>query len=249
MWSFPKFGKKETNFYHITWRSWVLRNMHFQDAFDHDKGQKSTISRRRLHWIFSSGVFLLLSRFTVQVTKEMATKDGENCPISGRRKKSIESCHVSGCHGFSVPNFRHHMMWSFWPKLRLEVAEGFHIMWGMLAAHFPSAGPESRGFAGWWGAPLSHQFCWGSSVLATRWGGTGTGWRSPAGRVEAFILARTALWHIIFTYEYRSSKWHYRQIKMIFKLIMHFIADTDADENYFGIDFSEQMQTQLFLAV
>ena len=27
---------------------------------------------------------------------------------------------------------------------------------------------------------------------------------------------------------------------------MHVIADTDADENYFGIHFSLQMQTQLF---
>ena len=33
-----------------------------QDAFDHDRGQKSAISGRRLHWIFlifSSGFFLL----------------------------------------------------------------------------------------------------------------------------------------------------------------------------------------------
>ena len=34
---------------------------------------------------------------------------------------------------------------------------------------------------------------------------------------------------------YRSSKWHYRQRKIIFELIMHFIADTDTDENDFGI--------------
>ena len=37
---------------------------------------------------------------------------------------------------------------------------------------------------------------------------------------------------------YRSSKWHYRQRKIIFELIMHIIADTDTDENYFGINFS-----------
>ena len=30
---------------------------------------------------------------------------------------------------------------------------------------------------------------------------------------------------------------------------MHFIADTDTDENYFGINFSLQIQTQLFFAV
>ena len=30
---------------------------------------------------------------------------------------------------------------------------------------------------------------------------------------------------------------------------MCFIADTDTDKNYFGINFSLQMQTQLFFAV
>ena len=47
----------------------------------------------------------------------------------------------------------------------------------------------------------------------------------------------------------RSSKWHYRQRKIIFELIMHFIADTDTDENCFGINFLLQIQTQLFFAV
>ena len=38
---------------------------------------------------------------------------------------------------------------------------------------------------------------------------------------------------------YRSSKWHYRQRKLILELItMLFIADTDTDKNYFGINFS-----------
>ena len=37
---------------------------------------------------------------------------------------------------------------------------------------------------------------------------------------------------------YRSFKWHYRQRKNIFELILHFVADTDTDENYFGINFS-----------
>ena len=39
--------------------------------------------------------------------------------------------------------------------------------------------------------------------------------------------------------------------KNIFELIMHFIADTDTDDEnyYFGINFSLQMQTQLFFAV
>ena len=38
--------------------------------------------------------------------------------------------------------------------------------------------------------------------------------------------------------KYRSSKWHYRQRKIISELFMHFIADTDTDENYFEINFS-----------
>ena len=33
---------------------------------------------------------------------------------------------------------------------------------------------------------------------------------------------------------YRSSKWHYKQRKHIFELIMHFIADTDTDKIYLG---------------
>ena len=51
---------------------------------------------------------------------------------------------------------------------------------------------------------------------------------------------------------YRSSKWHYRKRERnyIFDLIiMHFIADTDTDENYFEINFSWQIQMQLFFAV
>ena len=36
--------------------------------------------------------------------------------------------------------------------------------------------------------------------------------------------------------------------KMIFETTMRFVADADTDENYFGIDFSQQMQTQLLFA-
>ena len=77
-----------------------------EDTFDHNKGQKSAISGRRLHWNFlnfSSGYFFwLFSRFTVYFSKEMAPKCGESCPISGG-EKGVESCHVSGCHGFFGP--------------------------------------------------------------------------------------------------------------------------------------------------
>ena len=61
-----------------------------QDAFDHDRGQKSAISGHRLHWIFWNflqWIISLFSRFSVQCSKEIAPKCGENCPISGRRKK------------------------------------------------------------------------------------------------------------------------------------------------------------------
>ena len=34
------------------------------------------------------------------------------------------------------------------------------------------------------------------------------------------------------------KEWHYTQRKIILELIMHFIADTDTDENYSGIHFS-----------
>ena len=39
---------------------------------------------------------------------------------------------------------------------------------------------------------------------------------------------------------YRSSKWHYRQRKIIFELIMHFIADADTDENYLEFIFGSR---------
>ena len=46
---------------------------------------------------------------------------------------------------------------------------------------------------------------------------------------------------------YRSSKWHYRQIKVIFELIMCFIADTDTDKNYFGIHFHSRYRHSCYL--
>ena len=46
---------------------------------------------------------------------------------------------------------------------------------------------------------------------------------------------------------YRSSKWHYRQRKILFELNMHFIADTDTDENYFGIVFCSRYRNSCSL--
>ena len=47
--------------------------------------------------IFSPVDFSFFSRFTVQFSKEVAPK----CRCLGG-EKSIRSCHVCGCHGFSV---------------------------------------------------------------------------------------------------------------------------------------------------
>ena len=71
------------------------------------EGQKSAISGHRLQWIllnFLQWIFSVFSRLPVQFRKEIGPNCGENCPIS-RRRKSAESCHVSGCDGF------------FWPRL------------------------------------------------------------------------------------------------------------------------------------
>ena len=46
-----------------------------------------------------------------------------------------------------------------------------------------------------------------------------------------------------------ASRWHCRQRKIIFDLFVHFIADTDTDENCFEINFSWQIQIQWFFAV
>ena len=49
--------------------------------------------------------FVALLQVYCVVSKEILPKCGENGPISGRRRKNAESCHVSGCHGFIGPDF------------------------------------------------------------------------------------------------------------------------------------------------
>ena len=56
--------------------------------------------------------------------------------------------------------------------------------------------------------------------------GVGRGFRS------ARQLQRPERWTLI-----RASKWHYRQRKISFELIMHFIANTDTDRNIFELNF------------
>ena len=64
-----------------------------QVAFDHDKGQKSAISGNFLHWIFEVPPvdFPLSPRSSVQFSKEIAAKCGEDSPISVRRMRRILS--------------------------------------------------------------------------------------------------------------------------------------------------------------
>ena len=76
-----------------------------QDAFDHNKGQKSAISGRRLHWIliFSSECF----PFCPDLLSTLARKSPQNVEKIARfpgGEKSVEPCHVSGCHGFFGPD-------------------------------------------------------------------------------------------------------------------------------------------------
>ena len=76
----------------------------YQDTFNHDKGQKSGISGRRLHWIFfflfspvdfSPGFCVCnLVRKSLQNVEKIAHFQAE---------KNVDSCHVSGCHGLFGP--------------------------------------------------------------------------------------------------------------------------------------------------
>ena len=73
-----------------------------QDKFDHDKGQKSAISGRRLHWRLSTGFFCFFSRSSVQFSKTSPLKSGESSEKSSGENR-VKSCHVCGCHGFFGP--------------------------------------------------------------------------------------------------------------------------------------------------
>ena len=59
-------------------------------------------------------------------------------------------------------------------------------------------------------------------------------------RFRLLLLQQDVLWFNVLTVvpSCRSSKWHYRQRKIIFALFMRFIVDADTDENDFGINFS-----------
>ena len=77
--------------------AWNFPGRENQDKFDHDKGQKSAISGRRLHWIFCffSSIYVEFSKTSPLKSGESSQKSsGENC---------VKSCHVCGCHGFFGP--------------------------------------------------------------------------------------------------------------------------------------------------
>ena len=76
----------------------------FQDKFDHDKGQKSAISGRRLHWRLSTGFFCFFSSIYVQFSKTSPLESGESSEKS-RGENRVKSCHVCGCHGYFGPDF------------------------------------------------------------------------------------------------------------------------------------------------
>ena len=75
-----------------------------QDKFDHDKGQKSAISGRRLHWRLSTGCFAFFSSIYVRFSKTSPLKSGESNETSSGENR-VKSCHVSGCHGFFGPEW------------------------------------------------------------------------------------------------------------------------------------------------
>ena len=71
--------------------------------FDHDEGQKSAISGRRLHWRLSTGFLSFFSSIYVQFSKTSPLKSGESSKKSSGENR-VKSCHVCGCHGFFPVN-------------------------------------------------------------------------------------------------------------------------------------------------
>ena len=82
------------------------KTTHFQDTFDHDKGQKSAFSGRCLHWIFwifSSGFFYVSPGFLCSLVRKSPQNVEKIAQFPGG-EKIAESCHVPGCHGFYGPD-------------------------------------------------------------------------------------------------------------------------------------------------
>ena len=80
--------------------------MRRQDKFDHDKGQKSAISGRRLHWRLSTGFFVFSPVFLCDLIRQAPPpKKGESSEKSSGENR-VKSCHVCSCHGFFGPEMR-----------------------------------------------------------------------------------------------------------------------------------------------
>ena len=76
-------------------------------SLDHDKGQKSAISVRRLPWIFWNFLQWIFLPFPPGFPCNLVRKSPQNVDKIARfpgGAKRVESCHVSGCHGFSGPD-------------------------------------------------------------------------------------------------------------------------------------------------
>ena len=74
-----------------------------EDKFDHDKGQKSAISGRRLHWRLSTGFFVFSPVFMCNLSKTSPSKSGESSEKSSGENR-VKSCRACGCHGFFGPD-------------------------------------------------------------------------------------------------------------------------------------------------
>ena len=86
-------------------RKFLFSKIHmnvYQDKFDHDKGQKSAIPGRRLHWRLSTGFLVFFSSVYVQFSKTSPLKSGESSEKSSGENR-VKSCHVCGRHGFFRP--------------------------------------------------------------------------------------------------------------------------------------------------
>ena len=133
-----------------------------QDKFDHDKGQKSAISGRRLHWRLSTGFFCFFSSIYVQFSKTRPTKSGESSEKSSGENR-VKSCHVCGCHGFFGPEngeFRFRpqspikeekgtQTQTFWSRYFSVGVGVFHVNgWGPKSSICPSKPGKSNFFGG-----------------------------------------------------------------------------------------------------
>ena len=73
-----------------------FRHLHFyqaQDKFDHDKGQKSAILGRRLHWRLSTGLFAFFPVFMCNLVRR-APQNLEKVAKNSSGENRVKSCHV-----------------------------------------------------------------------------------------------------------------------------------------------------------